>query len=453
MRLLRLLPRFRRVCRDIAVLEARETWFRAEIEGLQLERLNRVWTHAVAHVPYYRELRARAALPDRFGSLAEFRAGVPVLSRSVVRDRPHAFLSEQSRPGRWGRTSGSTGSPVRVYWPHEASLESLRCRYRHQARWGIDPFDRQVFLWGDGGDSTLPRPARLMARCRRWARDRLRNRIRLSPLLVGRDDLRDHLRTLVAFQPAAIYAYSSAAYLLAREAEAMGRRCDSLRLAVLTAEAAPPAMVRTIERAFGVPAVNEYGSVEFGPIAGEGPDRTLQVREDSLLVETLPRADGRWDIVATTLFNPSFPLLRYAIGDLTDAPLDIPARGFATLANIAGRANHLLRARSGRVVHWASLEFVFEHDLGVRRYTVRQRSDGSLIVEVEPTDPAVPPNVGRLRRQIHELVEGYPVEVVVVSVLKPWPGGKHRRVLSELALRWGETGCEAVVGMSGAGAE
>ena len=444
MRLLRLLPRFRRVYREIAALEARETWCRGEIEALQLERLNRVWAHAVAHVPYYRELRVRAGLPDRFRSLAEFRAGVPVLNRSVVRDRPQAFLSERARPGRWGRTSGSTGSPVRVFWPHDASIESLRCRYRHQARWGIDPFDRQVFVWGDSGDSTLPVPARFLAQCRRWAQDRLRNRLRLSPLLVGRDDLREHLRKLTAFRPAALYAYSSAAYLLAREAEATGRRCDSLRLAVLTAEAAPPAMVRTIERAFGVPAVNEYGSVECGPVAGEGPDRTLRVREDGLLVETLPRGDGRWDIVLTALFNPSFPLLRYAIGDLTDAPLNVPPRGFAALANVAGRANDLLRGRSGRAVHWAGLEFVFEHDLGVRRYTAHQRRDGSLFVEVEPTDPVVAPDVARLRRQLHDLVEGYPVEVVVVPALKPRPGGKHRCVLSELAPSRGDTDFEGV---------
>src|ERR1700710_476641 len=85
MRLLRLLPRFWRVRRDIAVLEAREAWSRTELESFQLERLNRVWVHAVAHVPYYRELRTRAALPDRFRSLEEFRAGVPVLTRAVVR--------------------------------------------------------------------------------------------------------------------------------------------------------------------------------------------------------------------------------------------------------------------------------------------------------------------------------------------------------------------------------
>ena len=53
-------------------------------------------------------------------------------------------------------------------------------------------------------------------------------------------------------------------------------------------------------------------------------------------VETLPRDDARFDIVLTVLANPSFPLIRYSIGDITDAPLEIPARGRAILKNIAG---------------------------------------------------------------------------------------------------------------------
>ena len=90
---------------------------------------------------------------------------------------------------------------------------------------------------------------------------------------------------------------------------------------------ASPHMVETIERAFGVPAAMEYGSVECGFLAGEYPDRLLRVREDCALIETLPRSDGRYDIAVTVLGNASFPLLRYLIGDTTDVPLLTPRRG------------------------------------------------------------------------------------------------------------------------------
>src|SRR5205807_1956469 len=144
---------------------------------------------------------------------------------------------------------------------------------------------------------------------------------------------------LARFRPALLYAYSTAADLLAKEAEASGFRCPSLKLVALTSEFVFPRTIATIERALGVPAVSEYGSVECGLLAGEGRDRALRAREDHVLLETLPRDDGRYDIVVTVLNNPSFPLLRYALGDVSDAPLDVPARGFARLKNIAGRDN------------------------------------------------------------------------------------------------------------------
>lgn len=433
MRLLKFHPRFRGISRELRQMEARENWPRADIEGLQLERLNDVWSHAITHVPHYRSLCSRLKLPGRFQSLGEFQALVPILPREIVRGNPREFLSEQLERGEWTRTSGSTGTPLQMYWPHSSSVEALRSRYRHQQTFGVDVFDRQAYLWGNGGASTLRWPVSAAANLRLGVQDWLRNRVRMSPLQAGRAEYQRYLRMLARFQPAAIYAYSSAALLLAREAGPGGLRCPSLRVAVLSAEPAPPQLVRTVEGALGVPAVNEYGSIESGPIAFEGPDRTLRIREDSLLVETEPRPDGQHDILVTTLHNQSFPLIRYAIGDLTDGPLMVPQVGFAALRNIVGRVNDLLRTRTGRILHWVQVDAVFEHDETVRRYTVHQQRDGAVSVVVEPTDPQTPPDPQRLAGAIREMLEGYPVQLSVVPLLPSGPNGKHRWITSELS--------------------
>lgn len=90
-----------------------------------------------------------------------------------------------------------------------------------------------------------------------------------------------------------------AGYLLALEAEQIGFQCDSLKIVNLTAEPVFPHIVRKCQQVYQVPTVVEYGSVECGFLAGEWPDRTLRVREDLTIVETLPRDDGRFDIVLT----------------------------------------------------------------------------------------------------------------------------------------------------------
>ena len=431
MNVLRYLPRFRKAYREMAALEARESWSRAEVEEHQLERINEVWSHAVVHVPHFRRLAQAEALPHRFTSLDEYRAAVPVLPKTLLQERPNDFLSERAPRGVWKSTSGSTGLKTAVFWADEAYRETLRCKYRFLAGWGVDIFDRIAFLWGRAA-TYKPGWAGLMARARLPVEDWLRNRIRLPAYRLGPADLRRHLRRIGRFRPAALYGYSTAVWLLAREAAAAGFACDSLRVAILTSEFSFPNMVNEVEKALRVPAVSEYGSVECGFLAGEGPDRVLRVREDATYLETRLRSDGRYDLVVTVLNNPAFPLLRYEIGDVTDAPLEYPARGFARLANVAGRDNDLILSRTGEPRHCTCFNHIFETLPGVRCWHVHQDVDGAVTVLVEPTGPDAALKQSGIEERIRDVVEGYPVRLEVVPALPRTLAGKHRWVVSDM---------------------
>jgi phenylacetate-CoA ligase len=413
-------------------LAARERWPRADIEAWQLERLNAVWGHAVSHVPHYRDLAARLALPPRFQALEEFRSTVPLLPRAALKDQPRRLLSARPAHGGWHVSSGSTGTPTAFYWGHDAHREALRCRYRMHAAWGVDIFDRTAFLWSDPAAHVAGWSGPL-ARVRQSTADRLRRRLRLPAYRLDPADLRALLPRLEAFQPAALYAYTTAAHLLAMEAERSGWRPHSLRLSVVSGEPTSRGAIEVIERAFGGSAVVEYGATECPVIAFEAPDRTLRVREDFVLLETLPSSIGRHEVVLTVLGNPSFPLIRYAIGDVTDMALAVPAVGFAILANVAGRANDAIVARSGRLIHPARFDFLFGRRLAplVRRYRIHQVADGAVAVSVEMAGPAPPRDVARLRRELADLLEGYPVTVELTSALAQ-PGRKHRWTSSDL---------------------
>jgi phenylacetate-CoA ligase len=274
----------------------------------------------------------------------------------------------------------------------------------------------------------------VFARFRRRLEDRLRNRLRLSAYHLDPEHLNDHLRRLGEFRPVVLYAYSTAAYLLAQQAQREAFHCDSLKFCTMSAEPAFPHLVATVQRGFGVPAVEEYGATECPLIAGEGPDRTLRVCEDLVFLETVPDGAGRYEIVLTVLCNPSFPLLRYAIGDVTDAPLEVPPRGFAVLKNVGGRRNEILLTRSGRILHPLRFDFLFGFDLAeaVRRYHVHQGADGAVSVSVEVNRPIARQQAIHLERELDDLLEGYPITVDIVSAL-PQTARKHCWTTSELA--------------------
>jgi phenylacetate-CoA ligase len=434
----RWLPRFQYAKSAIQNLADRERQSRAQIEAIQLQRLNHLWGQAIAHVPYYQRLARDHILPDRFSTLAEFSQRVPLLFKRSIKDDAKSFFSNRAGRGTWKYTGGSTGTPISAYWSHEAHRESLSAKYRFQAQWGVEIFDRTAFLWAHGA-SVAPGWRGRWSRFRQPYLDRLRNRLRLSAYDVRRETLNDYLARIRTFDPVMIYGYSRALYLLAMEAErAGGWRCPSLKLIVATSEPVWPHMSQTIEAALGAPVAREYGAAECGIMAGDGPDRLLRVREDHVILETLPRDDGQYDIVVTVLTNPSFPLIRYAIGDVTSAELAVPQRGFAVLADVSGRDNDLLLTKSGDYLHGIHVGTAVAATAArfLRRFSVRQARDGSVRIDVELHDPAAAkeaaPELEALRSFFDNRLGGYPVTLRIVSAIEQTPGGKHRVVQSDL---------------------
>ncbi len=432
-------PRFRAARRALPELAARESWDRTTLASYQLDQLNRLWAHATSTVPYYRTMRRELNLPTRFSDLAEFSTTVPVLERATIQTSRRALLSETPGRGRWHSTSGSTGNPMKVFWGRLAHLDMLRARYRHHESWDVDIFDRQVLLhdpawWIDdpdrGRQRARPRPIPWV---RTKVQDRLRRRLRLSAVELAPAQLARYLDRIIAFQPRALYGYSGAVHLLAQCARVRGFRCDSLKLVTLTGETATPRMIAEVERGLGAPAVLEYGATECPIIATEGPDRRLRVREDLVIVEAVRDAAGHYDILITTLGNLDFPLIRYAIGDVTDAPLTVPARGFAELANVLGKSNDFLVTQSGKRVPPYMVEWILQDYLdGVRGYRAHQDVLGRLTVWVEPAEDTSVVSRGAAKR-LERFLEGYPVTLEVVDAIPVSPTGKRCWIGSDLA--------------------
>lgn len=424
--------RFQRAMRALPRLESHESWNRDWIRARQLSRLNRLWSHAIVHVPYYRALQGEIHLPDRFDSVEAFVRTVPLLEKASVRDDPQRFLSDAHAPGRWRRTGGSTGTPMSVYWAHDAHAEMLTARYRYYAAWGVDIFDRTAMLWGASGQFRGGLPG-LVSRLQTPLEDRLRNRLRLSAYDLDRETLTRYLDRLATFRPVALYGYSSAIQLLADEARASGFDGSSLRLVTMTGETAPAFMQETVARAFGAPVTLEYGAAEAPIIASQMPDGTLRVREDMVLVETLPRTDGRYDIVLTVLTNPSFPLLRYRIDDVTDQPLIEADHGFSVLHNVLGRSTDFVVTPEGRQLHAARFDAFFKYEApGVRQFRLRQEANGSVIAQIETDSDAI--DGAALTSRLATLLDGADVRVEIADRLEQTPAGKNRLVVSALTV-------------------
>jgi phenylacetate-CoA ligase len=434
MRLLRATPFFKEAYRMMSVLAEREQWSRSDITRLQLERINDVWRHAINHVPYYRTIFRQRGLPKEFRSVSEYSSSVPLLDKPTVRSS--SLLSERRRPGGWHHTSGSTGIPLAIYRERDADAEMTYCQYRSRSLWGVDIFDRSVLLYGHGS-YLLPGLRGRIARLKPFFGDRLRSRIRYPAYKLAKEDLVRCLREMKRFRPVFLYGYSSAIHLLALESLQSGVSVDSLKLVVLTSEPVTGDIRETVQRAFAANVVEEYGAAECHLIAYQDAGEVMRVREDLVMVETLPSEDGDYRIIISVLNNPSFPLLRYDIGDVSKAPLSQHEAGFAMLGPIVGKANDFLITRTGRR---ARLDEVIGFDAqmiarlpSVRRFRAHQFLDGRVQFLLESDSPNEKIDVDWIRRRLSTLLDGQMVDVTTTDSIPPIPSGKHSWIVSELA--------------------
>jgi phenylacetate-coenzyme A ligase PaaK-like adenylate-forming protein len=430
-RFLIFLPRFRNAAVALDRLAEAEEWGRTRIEIHQLEALNNLWKAAVRYVPYYRSLRRRHSLPDYFASLSEFSKTVPLLGKKNIREQREEIFSETSHPGKWHYTGGSTGAPTPVYWEHEAHQKSLYCQYRFRQKLGVSFFDKTAFLWGHGA-SFAPGIEGWLARAKRPIEDFLRNRIRLSAYHLDEDSLLKYSKKLSLFQPQLLYAYASAACRFAEFYRKNLLPPPGLKAVICSAEPASLEMLSTISEGFHTVARREYGSVDAGFIAHDESDGIYRVREDRVYLETIPSGNGHYQIAVTVLGNTSFPLIRYALGDLAESPLKIPPVGFAALESILGRTNDLIHGDNGHATHPELISHVVKYyTREVSRFTARQFADGSVILMLEASEL---PESGRreIEDKLRKALSVARVSVECHPALPATAAGKHRWIISDL---------------------
>jgi phenylacetate-CoA ligase len=141
------------------------------------------------------------------------------------------------------------------------------------------------------------------------------------------------------------------------KARELGADVSSLRRALVSAEALPAALRREFE-ARGVGTLQCYASADLGLIAYESEAREGMIVDEALILEIVrpgtgdPVAEGEVGEVVVTTFNPDYPLVRFATGDLS-AALPGPSP--------CGRTNLRIKGWMGRADQTAKVRGMFVH--------------------------------------------------------------------------------------------
>lgn len=243
------------------------------------------------------------------------------------------------------------------------------------------------------------------------------------PFLWSESDLARMAAEAQAWDPVFMETDPVYGVVFARYCERKGIRLPSLRFILCSFEFVSLAHRRVIERVFGVPVFNLYGSTETGHLMMELPDGEMRPSLGTASFEVIePDAAGIGELVVTTLTNDYMPLIRYRIGDLVQ-PM---ARPLGTRYFVHGRVADSLMISGRRVTVW-HIDSCVARCAGIAHYQLTRESPSRFAIRYVPD--VAPPAAGalhELQRELRRLLSVGEVVLEETDTLMPESSGKFR---------------------------
>jgi phenylacetate-CoA ligase len=331
-----------------------EALHRADLERLQLGRLQALVARLRERVPLYRERFARAGVTaESIRSLADLRR-LPFTTSADLRDTyPAGLLAvPMDEALRLHTSSGTTGRPKALFFSQRDVDNAAELCARSFVATGLTARDvfQNMMTYGLFTGALVAHYGAEKIGC--------------LVIPAGPGNSEKQLALMQDFGTTAVHLTPSFALYFADFLDGKGanaRKPLKLRRAFVGAE---PYSVETrdkIEQALGVEVFNSYGLSEMnGPgVAFECVQRAgMHLWEDHFILEVVdpktdePLPDGEpGELVLTTLCREAMPLVRYRTRDITSVVPGFCACGrtHRRLARITGRADDMLIVRGVNV--------------------------------------------------------------------------------------------------------
>jgi phenylacetate-CoA ligase len=425
----------------------RTQWFSAQqFHDLQVTELRKLVKEVSEHVPYYREKLSRFAGRIDKMSLEDLKE-LPFLDTSALRTNTKHFLNRQRlRYGHeQGHTSGSSGSPL--VWPYDMDSMNLNLAFRaRQYRWaGLTGKEKSARFSGRlimGKHDSEPY----------WRYNLAEKQWFFSVYHLTDENLPAYYRALRRFDVAYVDGYPSVLFTMAKWINMEGKSGLFRPWAVFTTGETLMSFQRNeIERAFGCRVPNFYSSAEGAPFITQCESGSMHLNPESGIIDFL-RRDGTCaepeedaEIVITSFFQRTMPLIRYRIGDtgaLAANQTCACGRQMPVVKYIEGReCDVLYSTEKGRIGSAGLSTALYKIPFRVRESQIEQTGVDSFIFRYVSNGKALDTKESKvildeLRSRLGNSVR---IEITEVDSIRKGPAGKSRLLIS---LKKNEKSCQ-----------
>jgi phenylacetate-CoA ligase len=351
--------------------DALETRDPAERERALMARLPQQIAHARAHAPGCAE-----RLRDVDAAAIASRAALARLP--VLRKRELIELQKKRPPfgglaaSHWGRIGRVFSSPGPIYEPEGRNADYWRtARALFAAGFRSGDLVHNSFSYHMTPGAWILEGGALALGCT------------VFPGGVGQTE--QQLQAMADLRPQGYVGTPSFLRILLDRADELGLKIPSLTKALVSGEAFLPP-VRAAFAARGIEGYQAYATADLGVIAYETPAREGLVVDEEVILEIVrpgtgdPVPEGEVGEVVVTTFNATYPLIRFATGDLSAV---LP--GHMSNPSPCGRTNMRIKGWLGRADQTTKIKGMFVHPEQVE--AVRKRHPGVVRARLVVTNP------------------------------------------------------------------
>jgi len=354
-----------------------------KLRDLQWNYLSKILDHCFARVPYYKNLfKDLGVKRDDLRSIEDINL-IPILSKETVIERHDEFKPDNFKKYRQikVRTSGTTGSPLELYWDINVNIFELVCQWRHFSWLGYkfaEPFmDIRTF------SRHLEQKYRWNWKCRG---------LEFSSQYINEENINEFAELLRKYKIKFWRGHSSALNHFCHLLDYADVQDVKPKFVVSVGETLLENQRKYIETWTGVLVRDNYGLNEHTVLIYQCPNRGYHICSEYGLVEIIkddgtpanPGEEGR--IISTGLHNKAFPLLRYDTKDyavFSDKKCEC-GRTLPLIEGLTGRSDDRLLNAKGKEI--AGLHSTFKYAEGIKFSQIVQKEVGIIDVYVVPID-------------------------------------------------------------------
>jgi phenylacetate-CoA ligase len=405
-------------------------------EAAQPHRLAAALPRWLQRVPLYRRAQLAPGLVEPASALEHLRRLPLITKQDIRRDFPRNFLGDSAALDdlldreviELEHTSGTSEERTPLLLPYgwwaEQELRALQ----------LNPFIARVLeKTPQARRVTISSPVCSGEICYTGVPSRderiVGNALFLSlsryPFLWSESELARMAAEAVEWQPRFLDVDPVYGVVFALYCERHGIRLPSLQFILCSYEFVSVVHRRILERVFGVPVFNLYGSTETGHLLMEDEQGQMRPSLETALLEVSHTNGGELgELIVSTLTNEFMPLLRYRIGDLVEKR-ELP---YGTRYRVHGRAADTFPTPQGHRVTIAQIDQCFAGVGGIAHYQLLERNGGPWQVRFVPDgDGPSPIEQQELKTRLTQLLEpasGLALEPT--DLLLPESSGKFR---------------------------